>query len=314
MSLAQRRGMVDQEHPSLSTARQCALLGVARSSLYYRPKAVSEEDLSLMREMDRQYLEMPFYGSRRTKVWLERQGVQVNRKRVQRLMRIMGLQAIYRRPRTSQPAPEHRVYPYLLRNAKITRPNQVWAADITYLPMARGFLYLVAVMDWYSRYVVAWRLSNTLDAGFCTEALTEALARGRPEVFNTDQGSQFTSLEFTQVLREHGVKISMDGKGRYQDNIFVERLWRTVKYEEVYLKAYANATEARRELAAYFRFYNNLRPHQALGYRTPAEVFHGDPTIREEESKYRRCSDGPVSGSYAGVTGPSLNSALILSN
>ena len=237
----------------------------------------------------------------------------VSRKRVQRLMRIMGLRAIYRRPRTSQPAPEHRVYPYLLRNARVTRPNQVWAADITYLPMARGFLYLVAVMDWYSRYVVAWRLSNTLDAGFCTEALTEALARGRPEVFNTDQGSQFSSREFTQVLQDRGVKISMDGKGRYADNIFVERLWRTVKYEEVYLKAYACATEARRELGAYFRFYNNQRPHQALSYRTPAEVFHGDPTVREEESKYRRCSYGPVSGSYAGVTGPSLNSALILS-
>ena len=189
---------------------------------------------------------------------------------MQRLMRVMGLRAIYRRPRTSQPAPEHRVYPYLLRNASVTRPNQVWAADITYLPMARGFLYLVVVMDWHSRYVVAWRLSNTLEAGFCADALTEALARGRPEVFNTDQGSQFSSREFTQVLQDRGVKISMDGKGRYADNIFVERLWRTVKYEEVYLKAYANAGEARRELGAYFRFYNNQRPHQALGYRTPA--------------------------------------------
>ena len=237
----------------------------------------------------------------------------MSRKLVQRLMRVMGLRAIYWRPRTSEPAPEHRVYPYLLRNARVTRPNQVWAADITYLPMARGFLYLVAIMDWHSRYVVAWRLSNTLEAGFCTEALTESLARGRPEVFNTDQGSQFTSREFIQVLQGRGVKISMDGKGRYADNIFVERLWRTVKYEEVYLKAYVNAVEARRELGAYFRFYNNLRPHQALGYRTPAEVFHGDQTVWEEESKDRRCSDGPVLGSYVGVTGPSLNSALILS-
>ena len=231
-------------------------------------------------------------------------------------MRVMGLRAIYRRPRTSQPAPEHRVYPYLLRNASVTRPNQVWAADITYLPMARGFLYLVVVMDWHSRYVVAWRLSNTLEAGFCADALTEALARGRPEVFNTDQGSQFSSREFTQVLQDRGVKISMDGKGRYADNIFVERLWRTVKYEEVYLKAYANAGEARRELGAYFRFYNNQRPHQALGYRTPAEVFHGEEEVQEvgEESNDRRCSLGTGSALLAGAPGLSLNSALILSN
>ena len=200
----------------------------------------------------------------------------MSRKRVRRLMRIMGLRAIYRSPGASQPAPEHRVYPYLLRNARVTRPNQAWAADITYLPMARGFLYLVAIMDWHSRCVVASRLSNTLEADFCVDALKEALGQGQPEVFNTDQGSQFTSLEFTQALQEHGVKISMDGKGRYNDNIFVERLWRTVKYEEVYLKAYVNAVEARRELGAYFRFYNNLRPHQTLGYRTPAEVFHRD--------------------------------------
>ena len=314
MSPGRRRKMVDREHPKLPIVRQCALLGVSRSSLYYRPKGTSEADLSLMGEMDRQYLETPFYGSRRMKAWLDRQGIPVSRKRVQRLMRIMGPRAIYRRPRTSQPVPEHRVYPYLLRNVRVTRPNQVWAADITYLPMARGFLYLVVVMDWHSRYVVAWRLSNTLEAGFCAEALTEALARGRPEVFNTDKGSQFTSREFTQVLQDRGVKISMDGKGRYADNIFVERLWRTVKYEEVYLKAYVNAVEARRELGAYFRFYNNLRPHQALGYRTPAEMFHGDQTVREEESKDRRCSPGTGSVLLAGAPGLSLNSALILSN
>ena len=231
MSLAQRRKMVDREHPSLSMTRQCALLGVSRSSLYYRPKTVSEEDLSLMGEIDRQYLETPFYGSRRMKAWLERRGIQVSRKRVQRLMRIMGLRAIYRRPGASRLAPERRVYPYLLRNTRITRPNEVWAADITYLPMAGGFLYLVAVMDWHSRYVVGWRLSNTLEAGFCAEALTEALGPGRPEVFNTDQGSQFTSGEFIRILQDHAVKISMDGKGRYADNVFVERLWRTVKYE-----------------------------------------------------------------------------------
>ena len=241
------------------------------------------------------------------RAWLRREGHPVNRKRVQRLMRAMGLRAIYRKSGTSRPAPGAKVFPYLLRKARITRPNRVWAADITYLPMARGFLYLVAIMDWHSRYVVAWRLSNTLEAGFCAEALEEALARGKPEVFNTAQGSQFTILEFTQVLREHGVKISMDGKGRYSDNIFVERLWRTVKYEEVYLKAY-NVTEARRELGDYFRFYNDLRPHQALGYRTPAEVFHG-----EEESSERRDPPGTGAALLAGALGPSLNSALFLS-
>ena len=229
MSRARRREMVDQEHPSLSLVRQCALLGISRSSLYCRPRAASAEDLSLMGEIDRQYLETPFYGSRRMKAWLERRGMPVSRQRVQR--------AIYRQPGTSRRSPEHPVYPYLLRNVRITRPNQVWAADITYLPMARGFLYLVAVMHWHSRYVLAWRLSNTLETGFRAEALEEALGQSQPEVFNTDQGRQFTSMEFTQVLQDRSVKISMDGKGRYQDNIFVERLWRKVKYEEVYLKA-----------------------------------------------------------------------------
>ena len=267
-----------------------------------------------MREMDLQYLETPFYGSRRMKAWLERRGTPVSRKRVQRLMHAMGLRAIYRRrPGTSRPAPGARVYPYLLRNARITRPNQVWAADITYLPMARGFLYLVAVMDWHSRYVVAWRLSNTPEAGFCAEALEEALGKGKPEVFNTDQGSQFTSWAFTQVLQDRGVRISMDGKGRYQDNIFVERLWRTVKYEEVYLKAYADAHEARKGLENYFRFYNDLRAHQALGYRTPVDVFHGEQGVGKRESNERRCEPGPGSESLAGALGFSLNSALILS-
>ena len=252
-----------------------------------------------MREMDRQYLETPFYGSRRMRASLDRQGMPVSRKRVQRLMRLMGLRAIYRQPRTSQPAPGRWVYPYLLRDLTITRANQVWAADITYLPMARGFLYLVAIMDWHSRYVVAWRLSNTLETGFCAEALGEALNQRTPDVFNTDQGSQFTSREFTQILRDHSVKISMDGRGRYQDNILVERLWRTVKYEEVYLKAYANGLEARKGLREYFRFYNERRPHQALGYRTPAEVYHGEPV--EENLKERRCSDQPVLVSCEGV-------------
>ena len=304
---------MDREHPSLSLVRQCALLGVSRSSIYYRPRAASAEDLSLMGEIDRQYLETPFYGSRRMKAWLGRRGVRVSRKRVQRLMRAMGLRAMYRRPSTSRRSPEHPVYPYLLRNVRITRPNQVWAADITYLPMARGFLYLVAVMDWHSRYVVAWRLSNTLEAGFCAEALEEALDQGQPEVFNTDQGSQFTSLEFTQALKDRGVRISMDGKGRYQDNIFVERLWRTVKYEEVYLKAYASVVEAQRGLEDYFRFYDGLRPHQALGYQTPAEVFHGDQGVMEGESNGRRCSPGEGIESLAGEPGLSLNPGLILS-
>ena len=299
MTPAQRRELTDRRHRHLSIVRQCQLMGVSRSSLYYRPKETPPGDLSLMQAMDRQYLEAPFHGSRRMKASLVRQGMTVSRKRVQRLMRIMGLRAIYRQPRTSQPAPERRVYPYLLRDLTITRANQVWAADITYLPMARGFLYLVAIMDWHSRYVVAWGLSNTLEAGFCAEALTEALGQGRPDVFNTDQGSQFTSREFTQILQDHSVKISMDGRGRYQDDILVERLWRTVKYEEVYLKAYANGLEARRGLREYFRFYNHRRPHQALGYRTPAEVFHGEPV--EKELKERRCPDQPVLVSYGGV-------------
>ena len=304
--------MVDREHPSLSLVRQSALQGVSRSSIYYRPRAASAEDLSLMGEIDRQYLETPFFGSRRMKAWLERQGMPVSRKRVQRLMRAMGLRAIYRRPSTSRPAPQRRVYPYLLRNVRITRPNQVWAADITYLPMPRGFLYLV-VMDWHSRYVLAWRLSNTLKAGFCAEALEEALGQGQPEVFDTDQGSQFTSLEFTQVLQDRGVKISMDGKGRYKDNIFVERLWRTVKYEEVYLKAYASVLEAKWGLEDFFRFYNGLRPHQALGYRTPAELFYGEQKAVEEESNRRRCSPEKGTQALAGEPGFSLNSDLILS-
>ena len=263
--------------PPLSRGQ--ALLGISRSSLYYRPKGTSGADLSLMGRIDRQYLSTPFYGSRRMSVWLRRESLPVNRKRVQRLMRRMGLNAIYRRPRTSQKAPGQRVYPYLLGQAEITRSNQVWAADITYVPMARGFLYLVAILDWHSRYVVAWRLSNTLEAGFCAEALEEALARGRPEVFNTGQGSQFSSREFTQVLQDRGVKISMDGKGSYQDNIFVERLWRTVKYEEVYLKACVNSVEA-----------------------------------REEESQDRRCPKEPASASLVGVAGISLNFTLLLSN
>ena len=310
MSRERRREMVDREHPGLSTVRQCALLGISRSSVYYRPRAPSQKDLALMKQIDQQYLATPFYGSRRMKVWLGRQGHRVNRKRVQRLMRTLGLQVIYRRPRTSKPAPGHKVYPYLLGGMEITGPNQVWAADITYIPMARGFLYLVASMDWYSRYVVAWRLSNTLDADFCVETLEEALSKGKPEVFNTDQGSQFTSEGFTELLEEHGVSISMDGKGRYTDNIFVERLWRTVKYEEVYLKAYSDGREAKDGLEAYFHFYNTQRPHQALGYRTPAEVFSGDSVQSDEQSTqtHRFQRDGAATGE--GVQHPRCTSAV----
>ena len=314
MSRSQRRAMIDREEPKLSLVRQCGLLGISRSSLYYLPTEAGAEDLELMALIDQRYLKTPFYGSRRMTAWLRNHGHQVNRKRVRRLMQLIGLEAIYRRPNTSKPNPGHKVYPYLLRGLEINRVNQVWATDITYTPMSRGFLYLVAIMDWHSRYVLSWRLTNTLEAGFCAEALTEALDRGRPDVFNTDQGSQFTSQEFTQVLQDRGVKISMDGKGRYADNIFVERLWRTVKYEEVYLKAYASAGEARRELGAYFRFYNDQRPHQALGYRTPGEVFSEGRAPQNEESTVRRWSPEADVVSYAGTAGPSLNSALILSN
>jgi putative transposase len=303
--------MIDREHPELSLVRQCSLLGICRSSLYYQPAPVSAEDLELMALLDRQYLKTPFYGSRKMTAWLRSQGYQVNRKRIQRLMQVMGLQAIYRRPNTSKSAPEHRVYPYLLRGLEINRVNQVWTADITYLPMARGFLYLVAIMDWHSRYVLAWRLSNTMEVDFCVEALEEALSHGKPEIFNTDQGSQFTSAAFTGMLFEQGIQVSMDGKGRYTDNIFVERLWRSIKYEEVYLKAYQNGSEARAGIGAYLEFYNQERPHQALGYRTPGEVF--------QEGQQRRClqeQEGVLpSGvdTFPLVAADSLNLALSLS-
>ena len=314
MSRERRREMVDRRHPALSTVRQCALLSISRSSVYYRPRGHSQRDMAVMKLIDQQYLTTPFYGSRRMRVWLGRQGHSTNRKRVRRLMRTMGLQAIYRRPRTSKPGPGHKVYPYLLGGMEITRPNQVWAADITYIPMAKGFLYLVAIMDWHSRCVLAWRLSNTLDADFCVQALEEALGKGRPEVFNTDQGSQFTSEGFTGLLERHGVRISMDGKGRYSDNIFVERLWRTVKYEEVYLKAYSGGGEAKAGIDNYFRFYNAQRPHQALSYRTPAEVFNGDLAESRDEAKGRRCSPSRELVDFAETAGPSLNPAPMLSN
>jgi putative transposase len=280
MSRSQRLAMIDREHPELSLVRQCSLLRVSRSSLYYQPAPASAEDLKLMALLDRQYLKTPFYGSRKMTAWLRAQGYRVNRKRVRRLMQTMGLQAIYRRPNTSKPTPGHQVYPYLLKGLEINRANQVWTADITYLPMARGFLYLVAIMDWHSRYVLAWRLSNTMEVNFCLEALEEALSKGSPEIFNTDQGSQFTSDAFIGMLLGQGIQVSMDGKGRYTDNIFVERLWRSIKYEEVYLKAYQNGTEAKAGIGSYLEFYNGERPHQALGYRTPGEVF--------QEGQHRR--------------------------
>jgi putative transposase len=275
----------------LSVRRQCQLLGLNRSSWYYEPVAESAENLALMRRIDEQYLRTPFFGSRRMSVWLEAQGHDVNRKRVQRLMRVMGLEAIYPKPRTTIAGAGHKIYPYLLRNVPVTRPNQVWSADITYVPLRSGFLYLMAILDWYSRYVLAWRLSNSLDADFCLEALEEALGRGRPEIFNTDQGVQFTSQEFTGRLESAGVAISMDGKGRALDNVFVERLWRTVKYEEIYLKDYATGAECHGGLKSYLRFYCEERPHQSLDYRTPVEVYRGvvaAPAVMVARSRARR--------------------------
>jgi len=308
VSVERRREVVDRQNPSLSIVRQCRLLAINRSGLYYQPRGISKEDLALMKLIDRQYLVTPFYGARKIAAWLKGQGYSVNRKRIRRLMCMMGLRAIYRRPRTSQPAPGHKIYPYLLCGARITRPNQVWAAVITYIPMARGFLYLVAIIDWYTRYVLSWRLSNTLDTDFCVEALEEALRKGIPETFNTDQGSQFTSEAFTGLLERHGIEVSMDGKGSYSDNLFIERLWRTVKYEEVYLKAYQDGRDARRGLGSYFRFYNTERPHQALGYRTPAEVFTLTPVEAINRGVVESLTPDPL-----GIAGPNLNIAPVLS-
>ncbi len=277
MSAPERRTMVDWDDPALPVVAQCRLLKIARSTLYYRPVAVEPDDLALMRRIDELYLASPFYGSRRMVAVLRREGLVVNRKRVRRLMRLMGLEAIYQKPNTSQGHPDHKVYPYLLRGLSIERANQVWCADITYIPMARGFVYLVAVMDWFSRRVLSWRLSIAMEADFCVEAVQEALAaHGRPEIFNTDQGVQFTSAGFVDELEAAGVRISMDGKGRYLDNIFIERLWRSLKYEEVFTKAYGSVTEARRGIGGWLSFYNDERPHQALGYQTPRSVFVGE--------------------------------------
>ena len=265
--------LVESGHGSLSIRRQCELLGLGRSSFYYQPVGESEENLALMRWIDEQHLRTPFFGVGEMTAWLRREGERVNPKRIRRLMRLMGIEAIYPRPHTSRRHPEHKIYPYLLRDLEITRADQVWASDITYVPMHRGFMYLVAIMDWFSRYVVAWQLSNSLDVGFCLECLDEALATGRPEIFNTDQGSQFTSSAFTGRLEGCGVAISMDGRGRALDNVFIERLWRTVKYEDIYPKAYATVPALETGLSSYFDFYRHQRPHSSLGYRTPGEVY-----------------------------------------
>jgi len=269
--------MIKPEH-DLPVVRQCQLLGLARSTAYYQPLPASEADLALMRRIDELHMKWPFLGARRLRDLLNTDGFEVGRKHVGTLMRKMGIVTLYRKPRTSAPGSgaTHRVYPYLLRQLVIERPNQVWATDITYIPMAKGFLYLVAIMDWASRRVLAWRTSNTLTSDFCVEALQEAITRyGTPEIFNTDQGAQFTSLDFTQALESRGVRISMDGKGRWVDNVFVERLWRSVKYEEVYLHAYGSIAEANRRLALYFDFYNRIRPHQSLERMTPEAAYFG---------------------------------------
>jgi putative transposase len=272
MSTPDRRALLDRRHPELSVRRQCALLSLARSGVYRPVAAADETDLALMRRIDELFLAHPFLGSRRMARMLSRSPV--NRKRVQRLMRLMGIEALGPKPNTSKPAPGHKIYPYLLRGLTIERPNHVWAADITYIPIGEGFLYLIAIIDWASRAVLSWRLSNTMDTSFCVDALEDALGRfGRPEIFNTDQGSQFTSAAFTAKLLAAGVRISMDGRGRWLDNVFIERLWRSLKHEEVYLKGYADGREARAGIAAWIAFYNTRRPHQALGGQTPLVVW-----------------------------------------
>jgi putative transposase len=274
MSAPERRALVERPAEDVSVRRQCELLNVARSGVYRPKTGPSAEDLALMRRIDELHLELPFYGSRRMTFELNREGRGVNRKRVRRLMRVMGIEALVPRPGTSKAAPGHKIYPYLLRGLAIAEPNHVWASDITYIPMANGFLYLVAIIDWASRAVLSWRLSNTLDTRFCVEALEEALARyGKPRIFNTDQGAQFTSAAFTGKLEAAGVAISMDGRGRFMDNIFIERLWRSIKYEEIHLKAYADGREARAGISQWIEFYNHRRPHQAMDNQTPMVVW-----------------------------------------
>jgi putative transposase len=279
MSATDRRGLLLRDHETLSIRRQCKLLSVARSNVYRLPRPANDDDLLMMRLIDELFTAWPFLGSRRIAFMLRERGYSINRKRVQRLMRKMGIAALGPKPRTTKPAQGHKIFPYLLRNLAIDRPNQVWAADITYIPIGRGFLYLVAVIDWASRAVLAWRLSNTMDTSFCVSALEEALARfGKPEIFNTDQGSQFTSAAFTGTLMAADIKISMDGRGRWMDNVFIERLWRSLKYEDVYLKGYADGCEAKAGIASWIAFYNLQRPHQALANRVPMAAWREGTT------------------------------------
>lgn len=274
MSKPDREKKLKRDHVSLSIRRQCTLLSLARSGVYRQRKGPDAEELALMRKIDELFLAHPFLGARRIAIMLREDGHTMNRKRVKRLMAVMGLQALGPKPKTSKKAKGHAVFPYLLRGLKIDRPNQVWAADITYIPIGRGHLYLVAIMDWASRAVLAFRLSNSMDTGFCLEALDEALVRhGKPEIFNTDQGSQFTAVAFTSRLQAHGIRISMDGRGRYLDNIFIERLWRSLKHENVYLMGYTDGREARAGIGRWIGFYNDRRPHQALGYKTPMAIW-----------------------------------------
>nr|WP_244480713.1 IS3 family transposase [Mesorhizobium sp. Root157] len=274
LSLDRRRMMIDPDHNRLSIRRQCELISISRASFYRQPAGETPENLELMRVIDEAFMEMPWYGSRQMARHLRRQGWCVGRKRVRRLMRKIGLSAIYQAPKTSAPHPQHRIYPYLLRHLAIERPDQVWCADVTYIPMRRGFLYLVAIMDWFSRKVLAWRLSNTMDVDFCVAALEEAIARhGRPDIFNTDQGSQFTSFAFTTTLKDAGIRISMDGRGRWMDNVFIERLWRSLKYECVFLSAFETGSEARSGIGSWIDYYNQRRPHSTFGGRTPDEVY-----------------------------------------
>jgi len=302
MSTPDRRELVDRQDTRLSLRRQCRLLGVARSGVYRPAAPANDNDLAVMRRLDELFTQWPFLGSRRMAMMLRENGFAINRKRVQRLMRKMGIAALSPKPRTTKPEPGHKIFPYLLRNMTIDRPNQVWAADITYIPIGQGFLYLVAIIDWASRAVLAWRLSNTMDVSFCVSALEQALQRfGKPEIFNTDQGSQFTSQAFTGMLAQAGIQISMDGRGRWMDNVFIERLWRSLKHEDIYLKGYGDGREAKAGIGEWIRFYNETRLHQALGYRTPMAVWRqGAIEIAAGAAK----GYGPVDNARALPTGP----------
>lgn len=282
MSPGQRREIIDQDHDTLSLSAQCRALNISRSTLYYRPVPASDETLALMKAIDKVFTKYPFFGSRQIVAWLRRDGIRVGRHRVRRLMRLMGLEAVYRRPKTSQPHPAHPIYPYLLKGIAITHPGQVWCSDITFIPVSRGYLYLVAIMDWATRKVLSWRVSNTMHADFCVEALNEAIGKyGPPEIMNTDQGSQFTGSDWISTLTDADVRISMDGRGRYLDNIFIERLWRSLKYEAVYLQDIADGFEAGRIVDGWMHFYNRERPHSALGNATPDEAYGYQPELRK---------------------------------